>query len=114
MDDNDSELSTGDDGASSDDDTSSSPLILITEQPVVKGPLSRGATRSRGVTRGHESIRGHGATCSRGATSRTNPLGEWKKQETSGLCYNYSLMPGAKVQFRNNTSASNLFCFFYR
>ena len=125
MDDNDTESSTGDEGASSDDDTSSSPLTnhratcgrgATHSRGAICGQgatHSRGATRGRGVTRGRGSIRGRGATWGRGATSRINPLGEWKKQETSGLCYNYSLTPGAKVQCRNNTSASNLFCLFF-
>ena len=36
-----------------------------------------------------------------------------EKKETIGLCYNYPLTPGAKVQFRSNTSASNLFFLFF-
>ena len=112
MDDNDTDSSTGNEGAS-DYDTSSSPLTNRRATCGRGATHSRGATRDQGVTCRRGSIHGCGATRGRGATSRTNALGEWKKQETSVLCYNYSLTPGAKVQFRNYTSASNLFCLFF-
>ena len=74
---------------------------------------SHGATRGRGTTCGHGTTRGYGVVtggCGRGRDQ--NPLGQWKKEEPSSLCFNYGLTPGPRIHLHNITPLE-LFCKYF-
>ena len=79
----------------------------------------RGATRGcrthgRRTTHGRGTTRGHGVvTGAHGRSRDQNPLGQWKKEELSSLCFNYGLTPGPRIHFRNKITPLELFCKYF-
>ena len=61
-----------------------------------------------GATRGHGVV-----TSGHGRGRDQNPLGQWKKEEPSSLCFNYGLTPGPRIHLRNNITPLELFCKYF-